>query len=153
ENVAGLIPGHGPLGNEVVVIGAHYDHLGLGGEKSMRPNVSAIHNGADDNASGVVAALLIADELRGAHDAPASATTSPASASAPGMQASATGAQDSAPRAPSTASGVPSSATTSPTSASTQGMQASATGAHDSAPGAQNSVPGAQDRRTIVIAL
>ncbi|HXF59172.1 MAG TPA: M28 family peptidase, partial [Candidatus Saccharimonadales bacterium] len=63
ENLAGLIPGQGSLRNEYVVIGAHYDHLGYGGEHSMRPNERAIHNGADDNASGVLGALLIGEEL------------------------------------------------------------------------------------------
>jgi Tol biopolymer transport system component len=64
ENLAGVIPGRGALAGEYVVVGAHYDHLGMGGEGSMRPNVTAVHNGADDNASGVVAALVIAEELR-----------------------------------------------------------------------------------------
>ncbi|PYQ47698.1 MAG: hypothetical protein DMF59_18180, partial [Acidobacteria bacterium] len=41
-------------------------HLGYGGEGSMRPNVHAIHNGADDNASGTVAVLLAARKI--AHD-------------------------------------------------------------------------------------
>ncbi len=63
-NLAGRIPGRGPLASEVVVVGAHYDHLGMGGEKSMRPNEEAIHNGADDNASGTVAALQIGARLR-----------------------------------------------------------------------------------------
>jgi TolB protein len=63
-NLAGKIPGRGSLAQEVVVVGAHYDHLGMGGERSMRPNETAIHNGADDNASGVVAALQIGTELR-----------------------------------------------------------------------------------------
>ncbi len=64
ENLAGMIPGKGPLARDVIVVGAHYDHLGTGGERSMRPNVSAIHNGADDNASGTVAALQIGRELK-----------------------------------------------------------------------------------------
>ena len=63
DNVGGVLPGRGPLASEVVVVGAHYDHLGMGGEKSMRPNVRAIHNGADDNASGVMSAMLIGSEL------------------------------------------------------------------------------------------
>ena len=63
ENLAGLIPGRGALKNEYVVIGAHYDHLGYGGEHSMQPNVHAIHNGADDNASGTLGAMLIGQEL------------------------------------------------------------------------------------------
>ena len=66
ENVAGLIPGKGSLAKEYVVIGAHYDHLGWGGEHSMKPNEHAIHNGADDNASGCVAVMLIGQEVRGA---------------------------------------------------------------------------------------
>ena len=63
-NVAGRLPGRGRLANEVVVIGAHYDHLGLGGRGSMRPNDRAIHNGADDNASGTAAVLAAADRLK-----------------------------------------------------------------------------------------
>ncbi|MBI4365039.1 MAG: M28 family peptidase, partial [Candidatus Latescibacteria bacterium] len=63
ENLAGVIPGRGALADEYVVIGAHYDHLGFGGEHSMRPNEHAIHNGADDNASGSAAAILIGEEL------------------------------------------------------------------------------------------
>jgi Tol biopolymer transport system component len=62
-NLAGLIPGRGPLAREAVVIGAHYDHLGYGGDRSMKPNEKAIHNGADDNASGTVAVLLAAELL------------------------------------------------------------------------------------------
>ena len=64
ENIAALIPGKGRLGREIVVVGAHYDHLGWGGDRSMRPNDHAIHNGADDNASGVTGVLLAMDDLR-----------------------------------------------------------------------------------------
>jgi hypothetical protein len=63
-NVAGVIPGKGAMAKEYVVIGAHYDHLGMGGERSMKPNVPGIHNGADDNASGSVAVLQAAETLR-----------------------------------------------------------------------------------------
>ena len=63
ENVAGIIPGRGKLQDEVVVIGAHYDHLGYGGRGSMKPNDSGIHNGADDNASGTAAVLVAARRL------------------------------------------------------------------------------------------
>lgn len=63
-NLAGVIPGKGALAEEYVVIGAHYDHLGLGGASSMRPNEEAIHNGADDNASGTVAVLHAARLLK-----------------------------------------------------------------------------------------
>ncbi|HYO78489.1 MAG TPA: M28 family peptidase, partial [Thermoanaerobaculia bacterium] len=41
-------------------VGAHYDHLGFGGRGSMRPNDNAVHNGADDNASGTAAVLVAA---------------------------------------------------------------------------------------------
>ncbi|MCZ4319275.1 M28 family peptidase [Aequorivita viscosa] len=47
-----------------VVIGAHYDHLGMGGEGSLYREGEAIHNGADDNASGVAMMLHLADSLR-----------------------------------------------------------------------------------------
>jgi Tol biopolymer transport system component len=64
ENVAGLIPGRGKLAKEYVVVGAHYDHLGYGGHGSMRPNDHAIHNGADDNASGTAAVMVAAARLK-----------------------------------------------------------------------------------------
>jgi len=47
-----------------IVIGAHFDHLGYGGEGSLSGD-SAIHNGADDNASGVAIMLQLADWLKG----------------------------------------------------------------------------------------
>ncbi len=46
-----------------VVIGAHFDHLGWGDEGSMYRGERAIHNGADDNASGVAAMLQLATDL------------------------------------------------------------------------------------------
>ncbi|HET7710573.1 MAG TPA: M20/M25/M40 family metallo-hydrolase [Thermoanaerobaculia bacterium] len=64
SNVVGILKGKGALANEVVVLGAHYDHLGWGGEGSMRPNARAIHHGADDNASGVAGVLSAAARLR-----------------------------------------------------------------------------------------
>ena len=48
-----------------VVIGAHYDHLGMGGEGSLYREGIAIHNGADDNASGVGLLLQLAEKLQG----------------------------------------------------------------------------------------
>jgi hypothetical protein len=64
RNVVALLPGTDPeLAGEYIVIGAHYDHLGHGEFGSTRPaEQGAIHNGADDNASGV-AAMLHAAEL------------------------------------------------------------------------------------------
>lgn len=47
-----------------VVIGAHYDHLGHGDFSSLSPNDKSIHNGADDNASGIAALLHIAEHLK-----------------------------------------------------------------------------------------
>jgi hypothetical protein len=61
KNVVGVLPGKGPLAGEFVVIGAHYDHLGLGGAGSLRPMAKEIHNGADDNASGTSAMLELAE--------------------------------------------------------------------------------------------
>ncbi|MBI1854170.1 MAG: M28 family peptidase [Planctomycetes bacterium] len=62
DNVLGAIPGRDPgLAHEVLVIGAHYDHLGLGGEDSLAPNETGqVHHGADDNASGTAAMLALA---------------------------------------------------------------------------------------------
>jgi hypothetical protein len=51
-----------------IVIGAHYDHLGMGGSYSLAPDVVAPHVGADDNASGVAAVLEIARALNEVKD-------------------------------------------------------------------------------------
>ena len=62
-NVAGMLEGSDPLlKNEVIVIGAHYDHLGRGGEGSgsLAPRAGEIHHGADDNASGTAGVLELA---------------------------------------------------------------------------------------------
>ncbi len=50
--------------DQTVVIGAHYDHLGHGIFGSRQPDEPAIHNGADDNASGVAGILEIARQLK-----------------------------------------------------------------------------------------
>jgi len=63
KNVVAVLEGDGLLADETIVIGAHYDHLGLGGEGSLAPWTSAIHNGADDNASGTATLLEIARRL------------------------------------------------------------------------------------------
>lgn len=49
--------------HQTVVIGAHYDHLGMGGESSLFTGDPAIHYGADDNASGVAGMLEIARNI------------------------------------------------------------------------------------------
>ena len=60
----GLWPGQGALAGQAVVVGAHYDHLGLGGFASMDPDsVGVVHNGADDNGSGAVGLLEIGRRL------------------------------------------------------------------------------------------
>jgi aminopeptidase YwaD len=59
-NVVGMIDNGAP---NVVVIGAHLDHLGWGDEGSLHRGEKAIHNGADDNASGIAAMLQLARDL------------------------------------------------------------------------------------------
>lgn len=60
-NVIGILEGTDPtLKSEAIVIGAHYDHLGLGGAGSLAPKEGEIHHGADDNASGVAGVLELA---------------------------------------------------------------------------------------------
>lgn len=69
RNVLARIPG---ALDEWITIGAHYDHLGYGGQGSLAPGVHAIHNGADDNASGSAMTLELAETyaLRAAMDGP-----------------------------------------------------------------------------------
>lgn len=62
-NVVGVLPGQGALANEYVVLGAHFDHVGMGGMGSLAPETIAVHNGADDNASGTVCLLEAARQL------------------------------------------------------------------------------------------
>lgn len=62
KNVIAYIDNHA---EQVIVIGAHYDHLGKGGEGSLYTGGEAIHNGADDNASGVALMLQLAEEIEG----------------------------------------------------------------------------------------
>jgi Zn-dependent M28 family amino/carboxypeptidase len=66
RNVVAMVEGNDPeLRSEYVIIGAHYDHLGMGGpgSGSREPDTTAVHNGADDNASGVAGMLEIAQRL------------------------------------------------------------------------------------------
>ena len=62
RNVVGILPGSDPArAREAIVIGAHYDHVGLGGRLSVSPDrVGQIHNGADDNASGTASIIEMA---------------------------------------------------------------------------------------------
>ena len=62
RNVIGFINNNA---NKTIIIGAHYDHLGFGGEGSLyREKDKAVHNGADDNASGVAILLDLASQLK-----------------------------------------------------------------------------------------
>jgi hypothetical protein len=65
HNVLASLPGVGALSSQWVIVGAHYDHLGMGGpgSGSMVPDTIAVHNGADDNASGTAVLLEIARYL------------------------------------------------------------------------------------------
>ena len=71
ENSDGTITGRNVVGfidnkaKNTVIIGAHFDHLGYGGDGSLyRDSIKAIHNGADDNASGVALLLNLASKLK-----------------------------------------------------------------------------------------
>ncbi len=66
RNVLASLRGSDPtLRDQYVVVGAHFDHLGRGGagSGSLSPDVQQIHNGADDNASGVAGLLDVAGRL------------------------------------------------------------------------------------------
>ncbi|WP_188370178.1 M28 family peptidase [Muriicola marianensis] len=60
-NVIGFIDNNA---EKTVVLGAHYDHLGMGGQGSLHRGDAEIHNGADDNASGVAVLLQLASRLK-----------------------------------------------------------------------------------------
>lgn len=63
SNVIAVLEGEGPLADETIVVGAHYDHVGFGGAGSLAPGSTDVHNGADDNASGTAALLEVARQL------------------------------------------------------------------------------------------
>ncbi|NQU26902.1 MAG: M28 family peptidase [Candidatus Marinimicrobia bacterium] len=69
RNVIGLLSANSE-NEEYIIIGAHYDHLGMGGvgSGSRRPDTLAIHNGADDNASGSAGLLRLAELLSARRD-------------------------------------------------------------------------------------
>ena len=63
HNIIAVLPGKDKrLKNEYIVVGSHYDHLGLGGKNSgsRRPDTLGVHPGADDNASGDAVVLELA---------------------------------------------------------------------------------------------
>ena len=64
RNVLVMIPGSDPsLQNDVIVVGAHYDHVGYGNKRNSFGPFGYVHNGADDNASGVAGLIKIAETL------------------------------------------------------------------------------------------
>ena len=73
RNIAMILPGSDEeLKNEYIIIGAHFDHLGLGGpgSSSRAVDTTGVHHGADDNASGVAMMLELAEKLsktKGSH--------------------------------------------------------------------------------------
>jgi hypothetical protein len=61
HNVAGFLPGTDQADGEYVIVGAHYDHLGLGEHYSLAPSLAGtVHPGADDNASGTAGVIELA---------------------------------------------------------------------------------------------
>ncbi len=64
KNVVGILPGSKPeWAGQSVVVGAHYDHLGLGWPDAHKKDRGKIHPGADDNASGIAVLLELAEVL------------------------------------------------------------------------------------------
>jgi Peptidase family M28/PDZ domain/PA domain len=72
RNVVAYLPGSGEYADEFVVVGAHYDHLGLGQLGHTLGLPGSIYHGADDNASGVATVLEIAAQLSKAPPPPRS---------------------------------------------------------------------------------
>lgn len=60
RNVIGFVNNNADF---TIVVGAHYDHLGWGAEGSLHTGEKMVHNGADDNASGVASLLFLAEKL------------------------------------------------------------------------------------------
>jgi S1-C subfamily serine protease len=80
KNIVGVLEGSGPLADETVIVGAHYDHMGYGvsfgfgggstfggvgafGSPTIRESAKMVHHGADDNASGSCAVIELARRL------------------------------------------------------------------------------------------
>lgn len=64
KNVVAVLQGSGPMAEETLILGAHYDHLGFGGSGSLAfTSKKEIHNGADDNGSGTAVLLESARQL------------------------------------------------------------------------------------------
>ena len=71
RNILGMIRGSDPqLRRQIVLVSAHYDHVGYGTAKSSRGPVGYIHNGADDNASGVAGLLEVVEAFQALGESP-----------------------------------------------------------------------------------
>lgn len=71
RNILAILPGSEPaLASELVVVGAHYDHVGYGNADNSYGPFGYVHNGADDNASGVAGLLEVAEAIRHLPTAP-----------------------------------------------------------------------------------
>jgi len=71
QNLIGILPGRDEtLRNEYIILSAHYDHVGYGDARNSLGPIGHIHNGADDNASGVSSLLEIADAFAALEMAP-----------------------------------------------------------------------------------
>jgi hypothetical protein len=65
RNILALVRGSDPeLARQVVIVGAHYDHVGYGNARNSFGPFGFVHNGADDNASGVAGLLEFTEALR-----------------------------------------------------------------------------------------
>jgi len=65
RNILALLPGSDPtVAHELIVFGAHYDHVGYGSANNSHGPTGLIHNGADDNASGVAGLIEVAEALQ-----------------------------------------------------------------------------------------
>jgi hypothetical protein len=64
RNILALLPGSDPaVADELVVVGAHYDHVGYGNAQNSFGPFGLVHNGADDNASGVAGLLELMEAM------------------------------------------------------------------------------------------
>ena len=71
RNILALLPGSDPtLAAEVIVVGGHYDHVGYGTQKNSFGPFGFVHNGADDNASGVAGLIELMEAVRQLPQAP-----------------------------------------------------------------------------------
>lgn len=65
QNLGGILPGRGELADQLIVVGAHMDHVGFGHDGGANPaNVGQLHPGADDNASGTSAVLVAMNQIK-----------------------------------------------------------------------------------------